>query len=89
MGWTVGDGMTGFYRTTDGGENWIAGVGLYSSVFFIDQNIGWTTNDEYNTGIFKSTDGGITWIQKVQSVVQVFTLTISIRVGQSVKLAVF
>lgn len=64
MGWTVGDGMTGFYRTTDGGENWIAGVGLYSSVFFIDQNIGWTTNDEYNTGIFKSTDGGITWIQK-------------------------
>ena len=63
-GWAVGEGTTSYYRTTDGGENWIAGIGLYSSVIFINQYIGWATSDNYNKGIYKSTDGGITWIQK-------------------------
>ena len=63
-GWAVGEGTTSFYRTTDGGENWIEGVGLFSSVIFINQYTGWATSDNYNQGIYKSTDGGITWRQK-------------------------
>ena len=62
FGWAVGDQ---FYRTTDGGENWISGSGMDgSSVFFINQNIGWVTSDDYSTGIYKSTNGGITWVEK-------------------------
>ena len=64
FGWAVGDGTGPFYLTTDGGENWIEGGSSYSSVFFIDQETGWATDDEYNTGIYKSTDSGITWVQK-------------------------
>ena len=57
----------GLYRTTDGGENWIAEntSGQYSSVFFINQDIGWVTSDYGSSpGIYKSTDGGITWVTK-------------------------
>ena len=43
FGWAVGEGTTAFYRTTDGGENWIESIGLYSSVIFIDQ-IYWMGN---------------------------------------------
>jgi len=62
----VGEGTTSFYRTTDGGENWIEGVGLYSSVIFINQYSGWATNnsDYGGEGIYKSTDSGISWVQK-------------------------
>ena len=58
----------GLYRTTDGGENWIAlnTAGQYSSVFFINQDIGWVTSDYggSSNGIYKSTDGGVTLVQK-------------------------
>lgn len=64
FGWAVGDGMAGFYRTTDGGENWTSVFLNGSSVFFINQNTGWVTSDKDYTGIYKSTDGGITWEQK-------------------------
>ena len=68
-GWAVldaADGITGnIYRTIDGGENWsfsaTAAGNIIRSIFFKDQNIGWTTGSD---GIYKSTDGGITWIQK-------------------------
>ena len=63
-GWAVGEGTTGFYRTTDGGKNWIESGNRYSSVFFINQYAGWATSDNYDQGIYKSTDGGITWTQK-------------------------
>ncbi len=46
----------GLYRTTDGGENWIREntAGQYSSVFFINQDIGWVTSDNLSlTGIYK------------------------------------
>jgi photosystem II stability/assembly factor-like uncharacterized protein len=66
FGWAVGEGIPGFYRTTDGGENWTEVSGLFSpsSVIFMDQNTGWATKDNYDSGIYKSTDGGITWVQK-------------------------
>lgn len=64
FGWVVGEGTTGFYRTTDGGENWIEGEFLFSSIFFIDRYTGWATDDNFNNGIFKSTDNGATWVQK-------------------------
>jgi photosystem II stability/assembly factor-like uncharacterized protein len=67
FGWAVGEGTTGFYRTTDGGENWIESDDLFSSVFFKDHYTGWATKDNFDIGIFKSTDGGITWLQKCQS----------------------
>lgn len=56
----------GLYRTTDGGENWIAlnTTGQFSSVFFINQDTGWTTNDDsFSAGIYKTIDGGITLIK--------------------------
>ena len=56
----------GLYRTTDGGENWILenSSGQYSSVFFINHDIGWVTSDYSGAaGIYKSTDGGITLIK--------------------------
>ena len=64
FGWAVGEGTTGLYITTDGGENWTVGGDRYSSVMFIDQYNGWATKDNYGGGIYKSTNGGITWIQK-------------------------
>lgn len=64
FGWAVGDGTFGFYRTTDGGENWTSAFLNGSSVFFIDQNTGWVTSDKDNAGIYKSTNGGITWNKK-------------------------
>ena len=67
FGWAVGKGTTGFYRTTDGGENWIEGNDLFSSVFFEDHYTGWATKDYFDIGIYKSTDGGISWLQKCQS----------------------
>jgi photosystem II stability/assembly factor-like uncharacterized protein len=64
FGWAVGEGTTGLYLTTDGGENWSEGAGRYSSIMFIDQYNGWATKENYNGGIYKSNDGGITWEQK-------------------------
>ncbi len=64
FGWAVGEGTTGLYITTDGGENWIEYGNRYSSVIFIDQYNGWATKGNYDVGIYKSTNGGITWIQK-------------------------
>jgi len=56
-----------YYRTTNGGENWI----LYTTNFFpaqtnfyfIDQNTGWFGKHNYSgeSKIIKTTDGGITW----------------------------
>lgn len=57
----------GIYRTTDGGENWIAvhSTGDYSSVFFINKDTGWVTSDYSNsTGIYKTIDGGFTLVKK-------------------------
>ena len=73
FGWAVGEGTTGLYLTTDGGENWTESFDRYSSVFFIDQYTGWATKDGYYNGIFKSTDGGLTWIKKVQLAVRMYT----------------
>ncbi|MCU0332156.1 MAG: YCF48-related protein [Ignavibacteriaceae bacterium] len=67
FGWAVGEGTTGLYRTTDGGENWIESDVLFSSVFFEDHYTGWATKDYFDKGIYKSTDGGISWLQKCQS----------------------
>ena len=62
-GWAVGEGIPGFYRSTDGGENWMEVGGLFSpsSVIFMNQYNGWATKDNYDYGIYKSTDGGETW----------------------------
>lgn len=56
----------GIYRTTDGGENWSYTNIDGNSVFFINRDTGWVTNNSnYSSkGIYKSTDGGITWAQK-------------------------
>ena len=64
FGWAVGEGTTGLYITTDGGENWNEFGNRFSSVIFIDQYNGWATKDNYDSGIYKSTNGGITWLQK-------------------------
>ncbi|NNJ51800.1 MAG: hypothetical protein HKP17_01420, partial [Ignavibacteriaceae bacterium] len=75
IGWAISDDNSAmgdqFFRTTDGGENWISVSGIRgSSVFFIDQNTGWVTGDlssDPGSGIYKSTDGGINWVQKSSS----------------------
>jgi photosystem II stability/assembly factor-like uncharacterized protein len=59
----------GFYRSTDGGENWIFNnfTEDFRDVFFIDDKIGFAGTMLYtHLGpdggvIYKTTDGGITW----------------------------
>lgn len=64
-GWCTGVSPYNYswiWKSTDGGNTWInkGDIGG-SSVFFINQNIGWVVGD---SGIFKSTDGGEIWTNK-------------------------
>jgi len=62
-GWA--SGFLGILKTTDGGMTWVRnqspGLGWNTSVFFINDSVGWTTNP--TGGILKTTDRGITWAQ--------------------------
>jgi photosystem II stability/assembly factor-like uncharacterized protein len=66
-GWIAGQTTEGIpqallYRSTDGGESWIdyplSGKGL-SNITFVEDSIGWITNEDGN--IIKTSDGGTTW----------------------------
>jgi len=62
-GWA--SGFLGILKTTDGGMTWVRnqspGLGWNTSVFFINDSVGWTTNP--TGGISKTTDRGTTWLQ--------------------------
>lgn len=65
-----------FYRTTDGGSNWVLIIALDtvllvfepgSSVFYLSRN---------DRGLYKSADGGTTWVRKITSNCDVNTIAI-------------
>ena len=60
-GWA--SGFLGILKTTDGGVTWVQnqspGLSWNTSVFFINDSLGWATNP--TGGIFKSTNTGTTW----------------------------
>jgi photosystem II stability/assembly factor-like uncharacterized protein len=71
----AGDGESGFYRSSDGGDSWIlqtlssgggygppgvrAGIPISAAVDPLDPDTIYVNN--YNGGIIKSADGGVTW----------------------------
>ena len=62
-GWAAGE--LGLLKTEDGGVTWApnpsSGLGNNSSVFFLDDSLGWATKA---TGkIFRTTDGGASWTE--------------------------
>ncbi len=56
------------YKTTNGGNDWFQLSFIpwtqISSIFFIDQNIGFAIGMEYNE-LYKTTDGGVSWFNIV------------------------
>ena len=64
-GWVTNNsnsGSKGIYKSTDGGITWLQTSTISSSsVYFLNNNIGWATSI---SGILKSTDGGDTWFNK-------------------------
>jgi hypothetical protein len=73
-GWAVGEynGYSKIFRTTDGGENWVAcnsaSFSYYNSVRFVNENIGWAAGGNglgtIKSIIFKTTDGGNVWYEQ-------------------------
>ena len=69
VGWIVGElyGGPNIFKTTDGGTTWSPSGNTFSgygfSIFFADENNGWTTGtnlrDEHT--MIKTTDGGASW----------------------------
>jgi photosystem II stability/assembly factor-like uncharacterized protein len=49
------------YRTTNGGEDWIRGTEIGSSLYFVNENIGWLVR---GNGILKTTNGGVSYIEE-------------------------
>lgn len=61
-GWISGD--AGIYKTTNGGQTWTVYFnpgGNFYSVFFLDQNYGWT--QMISGMIYLTTNGGASWLQ--------------------------
>lgn len=62
IGW-VADHLGGLFKTTDAGNSWtkqMSGVSYISSMFFINENMGWCTSDRK---VLKTVNGGEKWIQ--------------------------
>jgi photosystem II stability/assembly factor-like uncharacterized protein len=58
------DADGGFYKTTDGGLNWVPSPGKmpetkFDSIFFLDENNGWVAG--HSGRLAKTVDGGQTW----------------------------
>jgi len=65
IGWAVNVDDGYMLKTTNGGNDWFYSGGFGgSSIFFIDENLGWGASNSYDSGIFKTTDGGTTWTNK-------------------------
>jgi photosystem II stability/assembly factor-like uncharacterized protein len=66
IGWITAFG--GILKTTDGGETWFplsVPYQIYRSIYFLDENTGWTVGQHGSQGILMYTsDGGETWINK-------------------------
>ncbi len=69
-------GFTRFYKTTNGGSNWIdlsAGIPIFGAVFgggdmqFINKDTGWlcSSSSIVGGGVAKTTNGGINWVQQL------------------------
>ncbi len=65
-------GFTRFYKTTDGGVNWInlsGGVPLFGAddMQFLNKDTGWICSNDpvIAGGIAKTTNGGINWVQQL------------------------
>jgi photosystem II stability/assembly factor-like uncharacterized protein len=63
--------LGGFYKSTNGGQNFVCCLsgGGHSSLFFINENTGWTTSNSTSdmvesrrSKIFKTNNGGLNWI---------------------------
>ncbi len=66
-GWVIGSNPSKFYKTTDGGENWLLQYstdGPVVSRYFLNENIGWFTDmDAVGCRLIKTVDGGNSWQQ--------------------------
>jgi len=66
-GWTA-QGGSAIYRTSDGGNNWVAYSGSpmgVNSISMVDTLNGWCVGAQGSTGkIIRTTDGGITWVEQ-------------------------
>jgi photosystem II stability/assembly factor-like uncharacterized protein len=78
-GWVIffGGGSSTIVKTIDGGENWViqsSPVYYPSSIYFIDQNIGWITgtSSEAPSVILKTTNGGASWSDQFENDSQYF-----------------
>ncbi len=70
-GWAAVDGYSnGFYKTSDGGYNWIRvssslGLDYAYSIFFTDKNNGWASGRNslgtVNSRSFHTSNGGLSW----------------------------
>jgi len=79
-GWVVGR-IYAIEKSTDGGESWSdnsysikkesekSPPGIYSSVFFINQNTGWyTVASSLRNGIVQTTDCGLSWFTALNTI---------------------
>ncbi len=68
IGWATSNNPSKIYKSNDAGETWnIVRLtdGPISSVFFLNDSIGWYTDkDSYGCRLIGTTDGGTTWQQK-------------------------
>ena len=62
IGWAITTNRN-FYKTTDGGINWVLQEHIdFDQIFFmIDANVGWRVS--YNGKVFKTSNGGSNWIE--------------------------
>jgi photosystem II stability/assembly factor-like uncharacterized protein len=68
-GYIVGEDGS-FFKTTDGGQNWVVNRSLSGSLenlFFLNKDLGWVVSKLRNSNlrdvVYKTTDGGSTWKQ--------------------------